>query len=694
MRRQPPDVSVVIGAYDAMPYLTRCMESAVAQSIGHDRMEIIAIDDGATDGTGPELDRFAERYPRLITVVHQENSGGPAAPRNLGLDLATGRYVFFLDADDHLGPEAMERLVGAAESNGSDVVLGRVAGVGGRHAPRSMFRRSEPRTDVFASRVYWTLNPMKLFRRALVEDLGLRFRTDLTVGEDQPFTATAYLNARAISVVADYDCVYWVARDDGGNITRRVRATDARLRVLAAMFELLAKETVPGPGRDHLLHRHFTVDLRKALVRLAEEPERAGQEAAFETLRLLISPWYGQGVASRLPAADRLHCELVGRGLLDELLAVVAWEQARDGAGAGGEPLTTVVEDGRVYARYPYFRDPRYGLPDAAYDITAELRPRHRLSALGAGEDGGVRLAGHAYLRRVDTTEVGTRLVLRERRSAAELVLPVTHTPTPGLDEDHDPGDGCDYGHAGFEAVLDPARAGADGGPLPDGLWDVFVEAGARGVTRTVRFGRHRAPEVPGGPVSHVVRVARADGTDACGADAARVVTRYFTTPHGNLTLDVGERKHPLAERFSVDGVGWAAEGAPVLAVTGRCAVTGLPPGALTLRAVPDRRTGGAVREGPAQVAEDGRFAGRLTFADAERGVWRVELRLAVAGRVWTVPVPGGSGDPDAPALATGRWRRRGLPWYAKPLRRGEQLTFRVTRVSLTAALRRRLRRR
>ncbi len=50
-----------------------------------------------------------------MTVVHQPNSGGPGGPRNVGLDRATGTYVFFLDADDYLGVEALERLVRMAE---------------------------------------------------------------------------------------------------------------------------------------------------------------------------------------------------------------------------------------------------------------------------------------------------------------------------------------------------------------------------------------------------------------------------------------------------------------------------------------------------------------------------------------------------------------------------------------------------
>jgi poly(ribitol-phosphate) beta-N-acetylglucosaminyltransferase len=98
-----PDVSVVVPVYNTMPYLTRCLTSLVEQSIGLDRMQVVAVDDGSTDGSGRELDRFAERYPDTFTVIHQANSGGPAGPCNRALDAATGRFVFFVGADDYLG---------------------------------------------------------------------------------------------------------------------------------------------------------------------------------------------------------------------------------------------------------------------------------------------------------------------------------------------------------------------------------------------------------------------------------------------------------------------------------------------------------------------------------------------------------------------------------------------------------------
>src|ERR1044071_9302493 len=89
-----PDVSVIIPAYNGMPYFIRCIESVVGQTLGLDRMEVVIVDDGSSDGTGEEAARWAEKPPGVFRVLHEEGSVGPAKPRNTGLDVARGRYVF------------------------------------------------------------------------------------------------------------------------------------------------------------------------------------------------------------------------------------------------------------------------------------------------------------------------------------------------------------------------------------------------------------------------------------------------------------------------------------------------------------------------------------------------------------------------------------------------------------------------
>ncbi|EGX57839.1 cell wall biogenesis glycosyltransferase-like protein [Streptomyces zinciresistens K42] len=642
-----------------MPYLTRCVTSVVEQSIGRDEVEIIVVDDGSTDGTAEELRRLSDAHPGAIRVFAQENSGGPSAPRNVGLGHARGRFVFFLDADDYLGPEALERMVAMAEENATDIVLGKMVGVGGRAAPQSMFRRDQPRADVFSSRVYWTLNPMKLFRRDLLERHGLRFPEDLSIGEDQLFVAPAYLHAAGISVLASYDCLYWVEREDQGNITLRTGGTESRLRFLPRMVDLLLESVPPGQGRDHLAHRHLTVEVQQLLGHLAQEP-RPEQEKALSRLAETIAPLWHEGIDDRLSAMARLRLHLIRHRMLDELLTLVKFEREL----ARGEVATPVlVEDGRALARYPFLRDADRAVPDRCYDVTAQLGVRHQVSRAELTGT-ALRLEGHAYLHRVGTEDVTTELVLRERDTKAEHRLPVTHTGTPGLGAEEDQGR-FTYGRAGFEAVVDIATA-AGGGPLPGGLWDISLAVGAQGISKEVRIGSRRAEGVSGAAATHVVDTVA----------GLRAVTLYTTAPHGNFTLDLDERKHAVTRGLRLDGtIRWASDAPAELEFSGRCALAALPPGTLGLALRSDRGDSAAF---PVTATGD-TFTVRVPVSTLPAGVWRGELRLGD----WALPLPALPGG-----LAAAKWSRRALPWYAKRApAEAKGFALVVARTSLTKAV-------
>jgi glycosyltransferase involved in cell wall biosynthesis len=355
-----PDVSVIIGAYEAMPYLVECLASVEAQSMDPARIEVIAVDDGSRDGTGDCLEEFAARAPMAVTVVHQENSGGPSGPRNVGLAKATGRYVFFLDADDRLGPEALERMVAMADRNGTDVVLGRVEGIN-RKPPRSMWGKTLDRTDVFSSNIKFTLSAQKLFRRAMLERHGMRFDESLWTGEDALFTMEAYLRADGVSVVADYTCYYLVGRTDGKHVTKSGSYT-LRFDSARALMELLARMLPPGAKRDVLMVRPFLVTLLPqfgpVFLRNDEEIRRTKMELA----KPLMEAYWNEGVAHRLNVHERLRLHLVAQQRPDLLADVLEFIQAKK------DPTPVLEKRGtRLYLAYPHFRSEAAGIPDWIY---------------------------------------------------------------------------------------------------------------------------------------------------------------------------------------------------------------------------------------------------------------------------------------------------------------------------------------
>ncbi|MGI8457413.1 MAG: glycosyltransferase [Propionibacteriaceae bacterium] len=411
-----PLVSVVVPVYNTMPYLRACLDSVLAQTLGIDEIEIVAVDDGSTDTSAAELDRYAASYPDTVRVVHQPNSGGPAQPCNRGLELAVGRYVFFLGADDYLGPEALERLVRNAEDWSSDVIFGRMVGENGRSVDQRMFTSTRRDVDFLGAPLAYTLSNTKLFRRSLIDELGLHYSLDLRIGSDQPFAVAALLGARRVSVVAGYPCYHAVRRDDASNISY---ATDWRTKAsdIAAIIDHLAELTPAGPTRDALLSRHFhwEIDLllRNNFVGLlpADRADLGARVAA------LADSYLTPGVEARLTAAGRIRVRLAQLGALDTLAEVI--DVARE------HPVRAMTLTGeRVLDWFPAL-DPVTGTCPPGWstswselvteDVGARLRSRTQVtevrvegSRLVLAGTVGLRPASAPYLR-VVITALGDR---------------------------------------------------------------------------------------------------------------------------------------------------------------------------------------------------------------------------------------------------------------------------------------------
>ena len=114
-----PLVSIILPVYNAQNHLARCVGSICAQT--YSNIEIIILNDGSKDQSLPVCEEFRAKDPRIV-LVDKENSG-VADTRNLGLKLAGGKYVQFVDSDDYLDPDFTEHLVTAAEENEADLVI-------------------------------------------------------------------------------------------------------------------------------------------------------------------------------------------------------------------------------------------------------------------------------------------------------------------------------------------------------------------------------------------------------------------------------------------------------------------------------------------------------------------------------------------------------------------------------------------
>lgn len=114
-----PLVSIILPVYNAQSHLARCVGSICTQT--YRNIEIIILNDGSKDQSLPVCEEFRQKDSRIL-LVDKANSG-VSDTRNLGLKLASGKYVEFVDSDDYLDPDFTERLVAAAEENEADFVI-------------------------------------------------------------------------------------------------------------------------------------------------------------------------------------------------------------------------------------------------------------------------------------------------------------------------------------------------------------------------------------------------------------------------------------------------------------------------------------------------------------------------------------------------------------------------------------------
>ena len=114
-----PFVSIIVPVYNAQSHLSRCLESICGQE--YKNLELIVINDGSKDKSLPVCEEFRKKDSRIL-LVDKANSG-VSDTRNLGLKLAGGKYVQFVDSDDYIAPDYTARLVEAAEKTGADLVI-------------------------------------------------------------------------------------------------------------------------------------------------------------------------------------------------------------------------------------------------------------------------------------------------------------------------------------------------------------------------------------------------------------------------------------------------------------------------------------------------------------------------------------------------------------------------------------------
>ena len=380
-------VSVVVPVFDPGRYLHDLLASLRAQTLDPAEFEVVFVDDGSTDGSAEVLDAAAAETPNL-RVVHIPNSGWPGRPRNIGIDAARGDHVFLCDHDDRLAPDALQRLTDFAIEHDSDVVVGRIVGVG-RPAPERIFARTLVDAQQDLGLLMSSLTPQKLYRRAFLNEQDIRFPEGPRRLEDHLFVTKAYLRARRVSIYADHSVYYFVLRDDGRNASRRPIEWHGYYANAAESIAVVDAEAPDEATRVLLRRRWLRTEALARLrgKRLLEQRDRADLLGAA---RDLLQQHYPVEEVDLLSPPERLIGRLLLDGRVDDVVAFAEWEAA---IRVRVDVVEAVLDRaGRMRATVGAAAHPASPLPDVFRDLPAGFPTAAELERVAVLPD-GVRLA-------------------------------------------------------------------------------------------------------------------------------------------------------------------------------------------------------------------------------------------------------------------------------------------------------------
>lgn len=260
-----PKFSIIIPIYNVFLYLRECLDSVLSQTV--EDFEVLAVDDGSTDGSGQIIEEYTVKDQR-IHVLHKEN-GGVSSARNVGLDLAQGEFLCFVDGDDVVSPTYLQDLYEAMEDADSSMGGFKTFGLPDKSGriivpklkkidtlEENLFRFYDIQ-NTLAQRYLWN----RMFKVCIIRDCQIRFREDIYYKEDGLFVVQYLCRSNGLVGVTD-SLIYNYRRTPNGAIGSVMYAFDEKLLTNLTAHDLILQEL-----RDKkITNQTLTIAIRQAQI--------------------------------------------------------------------------------------------------------------------------------------------------------------------------------------------------------------------------------------------------------------------------------------------------------------------------------------------------------------------------------------------------------------------------------------------
>ena len=294
-------LSIIIAAYNIEAYIEECLESLIPITRQETDIEIIVVNDGSTDSTREKIVSFQSAHPDALLLIDQENRGLSAA-RNAGIKAAKGRYLFFVDGDDTILPDAEMpwHLINSEEDY--DILGIEIMQQDERNGRKSLsgpkpYRRYKspigiryaPARDFLAGRNIMPMAVSYIVRRKMIMDNGILFREGI-FHEDEDYTLRLFLTAGSF-IASGREIYCYRLRTDSITSTEDKAIQKKKIRDVLSI--LRDSQTLPYKEYANYKIHYLAVDILRILIR--QHHSKSFQREVISSLRamhLFPLPWH------------------------------------------------------------------------------------------------------------------------------------------------------------------------------------------------------------------------------------------------------------------------------------------------------------------------------------------------------------------------------------------------------------------
>lgn len=318
-------VTVIIPVYNVEKYIEECIESILIQSIDgikcEDSIEIILIDDGSPDSSSEIIKKYQEKHENIFLIT-QENAGQSVA-RNNAIDIASGEYIFFLDSDDLLPPNALSPLYKLAKETDSEVIISHSKAFNSRrswfvddHAEvaSASFRKINfyHRSILVKTPAPWA----KLYKRELLTRNDIKFPVGIKLAEDWIFVMKAMQKSNHISSTPHISYLYR-GRDDELNPSCTQIVNDKVFFDLIKVYELSLELSLP-PTQTRLAKLFILRGILYRLAKYSQDNDIDSCKPIYKALNGFLHNYIDEPLLRIFTPARRLPLLLIYNGFYSE----------------------------------------------------------------------------------------------------------------------------------------------------------------------------------------------------------------------------------------------------------------------------------------------------------------------------------------------------------------------------------------